>query len=132
MLHRDLTDSILRTFYDVYSELGHGFLESVYEAAVARALQDAGLAMERQVSVPVYFRGAIIGSFRADIVVERAVVIELKAARRIEMIHQAQLLNYLRSTPLEVGLILNFGERPTFQRLVFTNDRKGFVATPTT
>jgi len=122
--HKDLTDGILKVFYVVYNELGFGFLESVYENALAIALREADLDVERQIPVPVYFRGRLVGDFRCDLLVEVKVILELKAARDIAPEHVAQTLNYLRATVVEVGLILNFGEKPSFKRLVFDNDRK--------
>ena len=122
--HRELTEKIIGVFYDVYNELGHGFLESVYEAAMAIALAEADLDVERQHPIPVWFRGQQVGDFRADLLVEKAVILEFKAARALEPSHEAQLLNYLRATPIEVGLLLNFGPEPQFKRLAFDNDRK--------
>jgi len=122
--HGKLTHQIIGVFYEVYNELGHGFLESVYENATAIALRAVGLRAEQQAPVPVWFRGQQVGDFRADIVVEGSVIVELKAARAIEPVHEAQLLNYLRATPIEVGLLLNFGPKPEFKRLLFDNDRK--------
>ena len=81
--HRELTEKIIGVFYEVYNELGHGFLESVYEEAMAVALPQAGLKLERQVPLRVTFRGAVVGDFRADLLVENAVLLELKAAREI-------------------------------------------------
>ena len=111
--HRDLTEKIIGVFYAVYNELGHGFLESVYEQALALALVQAGLNVQRQVPVVVWFRGQKIGDFRADMLVE-GLVLELKAARTIDQAHEKQLLNYLRATDVEVGLLLNFGLGPNF------------------
>lgn len=122
--HSDVTGSILKVFYEVYNELGCGFLESVYEKAMAIALGAAGLRVNRQVGIEVWFRGQSVGDFRADEIVEGAVLLELKAARAIEPAYEAQLLNYLKATELEVGLILNFGPKPEFRRLVFANERK--------
>ncbi len=122
--HRELTEKIIGVFYDVYNELGHGFLESVYEEAMAVALPQGGLRVERQVPLRVTFRGIVIGDFRADLLVEDSVLLELKAARDIDPAHEAQLLNYLRATEIEVGLLLNFGPKPQFKRLVFENSRK--------
>ena len=123
--HSELTDKILGTFYEVYNELGFGFLESVYEEAMLIALRAKGLQVEQQLKVPVFFRGANIGNFEADLVVENVVIIELKAVSNLIEAHIAQLLNYLRATDIEVGLVLNFGQRPEFKRRVFDNDRKG-------
>jgi GxxExxY protein len=122
--HSQVTGRILEVFYDVYNELGFGFLESVYEKAMAIALTAAGLRVERQVVVEVWFRGQVVGDFRADEIVEEVVMLELKSARAIEPAHEAQLLNYLKATKLEVGLILNFGPKPEFRRLAFANERK--------
>ncbi|HWP44997.1 MAG TPA: GxxExxY protein [Blastocatellia bacterium] len=122
--HRELTERIIRGFYDVYNELGPGFLESVYQEALVIALAASGLRVERQVAIPVWFRGHQIGEFRADLLVDNAVILELKAARTIERSHEAQLLNYLRATDIEVGLVLNFGPQPQFKRFAFDNRRK--------
>jgi len=122
--HSELTESIIGTFYEVYNELGFGFVESVYEIAMCLALKSKGLTVERQYPVPVWFRGEQIGHFFADLVVNQSVILELKAARAVEPSHISQLLNYLRATAIEVGLVLNFGPRPSVRRLLFTNDRK--------
>ena len=122
--HSELTEKIIGVFFDVYNELGHGFLEAVYAEAMALALAAAGLDVRREVEIPVWFRGKLIGDFRADLVVEEAVVLELKAVRAIDQAFEKQLLNYLRATQFEIGLILNFGPKPEFRRLVFENARK--------
>jgi GxxExxY protein len=123
-LHSELTEKIIGVFYEVYGELGCGFLESVYEHAMFIALKAHGLRVERQVPVPVWFRGERIGDFRADLLVEGCVIVELKAARTLDGSHEAQLLNYLRATEIEIGLLLNFGSRPGIRRLAYSNDRK--------
>jgi len=122
--HADLTDVIIGTFYEVYNELGHGFLESVYENSLAIALRSEGLEVFQQVAIPVYFRGSQVGDFCADLLVDRRVILELKAARAIDPSHVAQLLNYLKATEIEVGLLLNFGPRPNFKRLAFSPRRE--------
>ena len=122
--HRDLTDVIIGTFYEVYNELGFGFLESVYEEAMKIALESKSLNIEQQVPIPVWFRGRNIGNFEADLVVNDLVIIELKAVRMIDEAHIAQLLNYLRATKIEVGLVLNFGHKAEFRRKAFDNERK--------
>jgi GxxExxY protein len=124
ILHAALTERILGVFFDVYNELGPGFLESVYQQAMALALTDAGLTVEREAVIDVRFRDRTIGSFRADLVVQGLVMLELKSVRAVEDAHERQLLNYLRATTLEVGLLVNFGPRPTFRRFVFRNERK--------
>lgn len=122
--HGSITDKILRVFYDVYNELGHGFLESVYHRSLVFALESVGLKISSKVAIPVWFRGQKVGRFEADIPVEGCVLLELKAVRALDSSHRAQLLNYLRATDIEVGLLLNFGERPEFKRLVFENPKK--------
>jgi len=130
--HAELTDKIIGVYYDVYNELGYGFLESVYEESMATALREAGLRVERQVAVPVLFRGHQVGDFRADLLVEHKIILELKAARTLDRSHEAQLLHYLRATEIEIGLLLNFGEKPQpqFRRLLFDNQRKKIRAHP--
>ena len=122
--HGKTTDQIIRVFYEVYNELGHGFLESVYQRSLVIALNSAGLCVCSPVEIPVWFRCIRVGSFEADVLVENCVLLELKAARCLDLTHQAQLLNYLRATDIEVGLLLNFGVKPEFKRLVFDNSRK--------
>jgi GxxExxY protein len=124
--HRELTEKIIRTFYEVYNELGYGFIESVYENSLAIALRQEGHEVFQQIDVPVWFRGTQVGGFDADLLVDRKVILELKSARAIDPAHVAQLLNYLRATEIEVGLLLNFGHRPELKRLVFDNSRKRF------
>ena len=122
--HRELTERIIRVFYEVYNELGHGFLEKVYENALAIALSQAGTEVRQQMSLTVRFRGNVVGEYVADMVVNDLVLIEVKAARDMEPAFEAQLLNYLRATEIEVGLLLNFGPTPSFKRLAFDNTRK--------
>lgn len=122
-----MTKSIIGTFYEVYNELGHGFLESVYEKSLAIALRDKGLEVHQQIAIPVLFRGKMVGDFDADILVNKLVLLELKVARSIDDAHIAQLLNYLKATPIEVGIVLNFGPRPEFKRVAFGNERKAAI-----
>jgi GxxExxY protein len=122
--HGVLTSRILGVFFDVYNELGYGFLESVYHRSLVIALESVGLSVCSGVSIPVWFRGNKVNHFIADIMVEKCVLLELKATRTLDSSHRAQLLNYLRATDIEVGLLLNFGERPEFQRLIFENLKK--------
>jgi len=128
--HRDLTEKIIGVFYDVYNELGYGFLESVYEASLGLALEEAGLVVERQVAIPVWFRGQKVGEFRGDLRVNSLVLLELKCSRVLDVAHEAQLLHYLKATEVEVGLLLNFGEKPQFKRLIFDNARKKIRSNP--
>ena len=122
--HAELTERIIGVFFDVYNELGHGFLESVYQRALGFALLDAGISVQEQVPISVWFRQRNMGDFKADMLVEGKVLLELKAARSIDLAHEKQLINYLRATDIEVGLLLNFGVKPEFRRLVFENTRK--------
>lgn len=122
--YRDLTYRIIGVYYDVYNELGHGFLESVDQQSLGLALQSAGLEACWPIANPVSFRGHQVGHFEADMLVEKCVLLELKAMRALDRSHEAQLRNYLRATDLEIGLLLNFGLRPEFRRLLFSNPGK--------
>ena len=128
--HFELTGKIIEVFYDVYNELGHGFLESTYAGAMMAALEAAGLSAAREVPISVWFRERKVGQYFADIMAENAVLLELKAARHLESAHEAQLLHYLRATEIELGLLLNFGLRPQFRRLLFDNKRKKIRGNP--
>jgi GxxExxY protein len=124
--HSELSETIIGVFYEVYNELGYGFLESVYRNSLQLALLAKDLRVEAEVAVPVFFRGRNVGDFRADLVVNGCVLLELKTAEAISIAHEAQLLNYLRATKLEVGLILNFGPKAQVRRLAYDNTRKQF------
>jgi GxxExxY protein len=128
--YAELTENIIGIFYDVYNELGYGFLESVYEESLVIALREDGLGVERQLAIPVWFRGREVGRFRGEVVVESSVLLQLKSSRILESAHEAQLLHYLKSTEIEVGLLLDFGSRPQFRRLLFDNERKKFRENP--
>lgn len=128
--HRETTEMILKGFYEAYNELGHGFLESIYEKALSIVLAGNGLQVERQKDISVSFRGQQIGDFRADLVVNDKVIVEIKAVRTLNSAHEAQLLNYLKATGIEVGLLLNFGQKPEFKRFVYDNDRKNIRENP--
>jgi GxxExxY protein len=123
--HKEITDKILHAFFKiVYPQLGYGFLEKVYENALSMAFIEGGLGVKLQERIEVYFQGQVIGEYFADLLVDDAVIVEIKAAKRITQEHEAQLLNYLRATPYEVGLLLNFGPKPDFRRKVYDNKRK--------
>jgi len=122
--HYALTQKIIAVFFEVYNELGHGFLESVYQRSLLLALRETGLTVHSPVDIPVWFRGHQVGCFEGDILVEKCVLLELKAARALDSSHKAQLLNYLRATDIEIGLLLNFGVKPEFKRLIYDNPRK--------
>ncbi|HKU77488.1 MAG TPA: GxxExxY protein [Pyrinomonadaceae bacterium] len=122
--HFELTQRIIAVFYEVYNELGHGFLESVYQESLMLALKDVGITAQSPIEIPVWFRGHQVGKFEGDVLVEKCVLLELKAARTLDSSHKAQLLNYLRATEIEIGLLLNFGVRPEIKRLIYDNPRK--------
>jgi len=124
MLHQDLTERIIGAFYRVYNTLGYGFLEAVYENALAHELRTIGIAVKQQEPVKVYYDGRVVGRYFADIIAEDIVIVELKAAESLSKAHEAQLQNYLRATDIEVGLLLNFGTRPQIKRKIFDNDKK--------
>jgi GxxExxY protein len=124
--HSELTETIIGIFfYEIYNELGFSFLESVYEEAMTVVLKSRGIEFQRQVLVPVWFRGQKIGSYQADLAIGGVVLVELKACRILDPVHEVQLLHYLRSTEIEIGLLLNFGPKAQVRRLAFDNNRKG-------
>jgi GxxExxY protein len=131
LLHADLTEQILRVYYDVYNEIGHGFLESVYGNCMYAAFSTARISVQREVPIPVYFRGLDVGQFKAGIVVKNCILVELKAVQNLDRCHEAQVMNYLRATQLEMGLLLNFGSpKPQFRRIVFENSNKKIRVNP--
>ena len=123
--HKALTKQIIGAFYTVYNFLGYGFLEKVYENALAIELRALGLKVEQQARIAVYYAGQVVGEYYADLLINDTVILELKATRAISPEHEAQLLNYLKATPYEVGLILNFGPEPEIKRKTYDNKRKG-------
>jgi GxxExxY protein len=127
ILHGALTEKIIKCFYNVYNTLGYGFLEKVYENSMMLELKKEGLSAVKQESIKVYYLEEQVGDYYTDIIVENKVILELKAAETLALEHEFQLLNYLRATEAEVGLLLNFGKAPQFRRLVFTNDKKGKI-----
>ena len=124
MLHQDLTGEIINAFYEVYNVLGYGFLEKVYEKSMMIELQKRGFECRQQEKIGVYYDNTKVGDYFADIIVSDLVIIELKAAESLNQAHVNQLINYLRATNIEVGLILNFGKNPEFKRKIFTNNKK--------
>ena len=130
VVRRKTTKEIIGSFFVVYNELGRGFLESVYQNALAVALDERGVPNLREAPLDVFFHGARVGSFKADLLVAHCVLVEIKVAHAIEPAHEAQLLNYLRACPIEVGLLLNFGPEASFRRLIYTNDRKALGRGP--
>ena len=119
-----------KAFYHVYNTLGYGFLEKVYENALAATLRKAGFEVVQQAPVKVFFEGVLVGEYFADLVVNSCIILEIKAAESIHSAHEAQLVNYLKATPIEVGLLFNFGQTPEFRRKLFTNDRKPALPAP--
>ena len=124
LLHKELTDTIIACFYQVYNDLGYGFLERVYQNALYFALIDEGLQCEAEKSVKVYHNGRVVGDYRADLLVENCVLLELKASEELNPANEKQLINYLKATEFEVGLLLNFGKKPQVKRKIFSNDNK--------
>ena len=124
LLHKDTTDIILKSFYKVYNNLGYGFLEKVYENALLYELRNQGLDCEKQKPLKVYYEQIQVGEYYADIIVNECIILELKAAESIAEEHEFQLINYLKATEIEIGLLLNFGKNPEFKRKIFTNNKK--------
>jgi GxxExxY protein len=123
-LHSKITEQIIKAYYKVYNKLGYGFLEKVYENAMMIELQRLDLVCEKQKSLNVSYDGLIIGEYYADIIVNECVIIELKAAENLCQEHECQLVNYLKASEIEVGILLNFGKRPEFKRRVLTAEYK--------
>lgn len=124
LIYKDFSNRIIQCFYNVYNTLGFGFLEKVYENAMMVELRKNGLFAEKQKPIEVYYGDQMVGSYFADIIVESKIILELKAAECLIEEHELQLINYLKATELELGLLLNFGKKPEFKRKIFTNDRK--------
>ncbi len=120
-MHSELTEQVILMFYKVYNALGHGFWEKVYENAMFHELTLAGLQVKRQQPITVFYNGVEVGSYYADLIVEGLVIVELKAAESICEEHECQLINYLKATDMEVGLLLNFGKKPQIKRKVHSN-----------
>jgi len=121
--HSEITEKIIQAFYKVYNTLGHGFLEKVYENAMFIELTETNMLVERQKKIKVYYESTEVGEYFADLMVEESVIVELKAAKVLLEEHEFQLLNYLKATDIEVGLLLNFGKKPEFKRKVFSNNK---------
>jgi GxxExxY protein len=123
-LHKELTEKIIKCFYKVYNTLGFGFLEKVYENSLLIELRKIGLEVEAQKSIKVHYEGNLVGEYYADLIVEDSVILELKAAESLVEENELQLINYLKATDKEVGLLLNFGKKAEIKRKIFTNDKK--------
>ena len=124
LLERRLTGAIITSFYRVYDDLGFGFLESVYISALLIELTARGIRVQREAPIDVYYRGIEVGHFRADLLVEGKVIVEVKASLKVTEADRKQVLNYLRGTSLELGLLLHFGPKASFQRLIYTNQAR--------
>jgi len=124
ILEKELTNKIIKSFYDVYNKLGFGFLEKVYEKSLIIELTKQDIDCENQRPISVYYEDIKVGEYFADIIVENRVIIELKAAESLKKEHEAQLYNYLKATNIEVGLLFNFGNEPQFKRMIFENKYK--------
>ncbi len=123
--HTDLTEKIIEVFYKVYNTLGYGFLEKVYENSMAIELRKSGIRYQQQAPITVRYENEVVGEHNADLLIENLVIVELKATKQLAEEHEAQLLNYLKATTYEVGLLLNFGPKPEIKRKAFDNERKG-------
>ena len=130
LLMSDVTGPVIAVFYRVYRELGFGFLENVYRNAMAFELRKLGFPVTKNEKIEVMYGGSVVGTYYADLVIKKSVIVELKACAGLIEQHEAQLLNYLRATHYEVGLLVNFGQKPRFKRLVFENRFKGPLADP--
>lgn len=130
MLHEKITQKIIHAFYQVYNSLGYGFLEKVYENAMVIELLKMGFEIQRQKMINVYYEQKNIDDYYADLIVDNLVIVELKASESLCSEHEAQLINYLKATDIEVGLLLNFGKKPEFKRKIFTNNSKKICDNP--
>lgn len=127
LIEEGVTETVIKAFYSVYNELGSGFLEQVYENAMAHCLREAGLDVWQQTAVDVYFRNHRVGEYRADLMIPGRLLIEVKVATAISPAHEAQLLNYLKATGIPVGLLLNFGPHPQVKRRVHSNKKSALI-----
>lgn len=121
--HSDITEKIIKAFYKVYNTLGYGFLEKVYQNSLFIELVAMGLFVKKQEKIKVYYEGKEVGEYYADLIADGCVIVELKAAETLCEEHEFQLINYLKATEIEVGLLLNFGKKPEFKRKVFSNQK---------
>lgn len=121
-LHKELTSKIIQCFYTVYNTLGYGFLEKVYENALKIELEKNKLSVEKQKPIKVHYDNQLVGEYFADLVVNDQIILELKAAESLCEEHEYQLINYLKATDIELGLLLNFGKKPEIKRKIFTNE----------
>jgi GxxExxY protein len=118
MKQKELTGKIIDCAYKVHKKLGFGFLESVYQNALVIELSNAGMQAEKEKKIQVKYDEQLIGDFTADVIVEGKVILELKSAKQLHAVHEAQLINYLKATGIEIGLLINFGEQVEIKRKV--------------
>jgi GxxExxY protein len=126
--HKETTGQIIKAFYTVYNALGYGFLEKVYDTALGIELSKLGLTVRPQAPIEVRYDGHVVGQYFADLLIADTVIVEVKAVRTLSDAHEAQLLNYLKATQIEVGLLLNFGPKPEIKRKIYDNARKGSLS----
>jgi GxxExxY protein len=130
MIDEELTGRIIKIFYKVYNTLGYGFIESVYHNAMIVELIRNGIKVETEMPIAVYYEDKLVGTFAADLLVERKIILELKSTEVLNIAHEAQLTNYLRATEVELGFLFNFGRQAEFKRKYFSNEKKHRVANP--
>ncbi len=124
ILHKELSEAILKVYYEVYNELGYGFLEKVYQNAMYLELKAQGFKVEAQKQIQVYYKDELVGDFFADLLINDTIILELKACDNLVKAHYVQTLNYLKATNIEIGLLLNFGEKPEIKRLILRTTEK--------
>ena len=122
--HQELTKSIIGIYYNVYNELGYGFLEKVYHRAMIIELNKNGYEVEHEKKIDVFYKNEVVGTYIPDLIINKSLILELKCVEYLIEAHENQLINYLKATECEVGLVLNFGKDPQFKRKIFTNDLK--------
>lgn len=127
LMQSTLTDKVLKAFYEVYNELGYGFLEKVYHNAMIVSLKKLKVPFETKKKIIVFYDGIAVGEYFPDLIVDQSIVVELKTSETLSSENECQLINYLRATEIEIGLLLNFGKKPEFRRKLYTNDRKKSV-----
>ena len=120
----DLTEQVLKAFYKVYNILGYGFLEKVYVNALVLELKKMSIIAATQHPIQVHYDGSIVGEYYADLLINDSILVEVKASKSLTLEHEAQLLNYLKATNIEVGLLLNFGPKPEVKLKLFDNNKK--------
>ena len=130
LLFEDITKSVIGGFYDSYNKLGYGFYESVYVNGLCIELTRRKHKIQRELSIPVHYDGEVIGAYKADLIVDNKLIVEVKAEAGIDGVHVRQLRNYLACTTYEVGIVICYGLKPEFKRMIHTCDRKSMVVHP--